>query len=366
MRPPPRAGSRARSSGRRRSGRGSPPSPRGSRSRVGCGLALEQRGRADDLARRAEPALERVLGNERLLYGARRAPAESPSIVTISWPSAASARSRQEFTGRAVDEHGAGAAGALAAGELRPEQLEIVAEHGEQAPAVRLHTCSCCPLTSSVIGIPKDYRRPPRYVKRGRIRAVRRASLDSRAPRERRAPRGRLRRLVGRERRHDDRATTTTTTSASATEAARTSTCPPPREDGGATAPKERLDPEKTYKLVFKTNCGSFTVTLDLDSAPATAASLVSLAKPGFFDDTVFHRIVPGFVIQGGDPTQTGTGGPGYKTVDPPRAGRTLREGRRRDGEDRGRGRRARRGASSSSSRGPTSACRRTTRSSAR
>ena len=53
-------------------------------------------------------------------------------------------------------------------------------------------------------------------------------------------------------------------------------------------------------------------------TAPATAASLVSLAKAGFYDDTIFHRIVPGFVIQGGDPTQTGTGGPGYKTVDAP------------------------------------------------
>ena len=61
-----------------------------------------------------------------------------------------------------------------------------------------------------------------------------------------------------------------------------------------------------------------FTVTLDVASAPATAASLVSLANAGFFDNTIFHRIVPGFVIQGGDPTQTGSGGPGYQTVDPP------------------------------------------------
>ena len=95
--------------------------------------------------------------------------------------------------------------------------------------------------------------------------------------------------------------------------AAPTSTLPAAREDGGATAPKERLDPEKTYNLVFKTNCGSFTVTLDLDKAPATAASLVSLAKSGFYDNTIFHRIVPGFVIQGGDPTQAGSGGPGYR-----------------------------------------------------
>jgi peptidyl-prolyl cis-trans isomerase B (cyclophilin B) len=93
---------------------------------------------------------------------------------------------------------------------------------------------------------------------------------------------------------------------------------PAPRDGGGATAPKERLDPEKTYDLVFKTNCGSFTVTLDLAKAPATAASLVALARSGFYDDTLFHRIVPGFVIQGGDPTQVGNGGPGYQTVDAP------------------------------------------------
>ncbi len=93
---------------------------------------------------------------------------------------------------------------------------------------------------------------------------------------------------------------------------------PAARKNGGATAPTERLDQEKTYDLVFKTNCGSFTVTLDQAKAPATAASLVSLAKSGFYDDTIFHRIVPGFVIQGGDPTQSGNGGPGYKTVDAP------------------------------------------------
>ena len=93
---------------------------------------------------------------------------------------------------------------------------------------------------------------------------------------------------------------------------------PAPRDDGGATAPSERLDPERTWTLTFDTSCGTFGVTLDLESAPATSASLVSLAKAGFYDDTVFHRIVPGFVIQGGDPTQTGSGGPGYSTVDVP------------------------------------------------
>ena len=93
---------------------------------------------------------------------------------------------------------------------------------------------------------------------------------------------------------------------------------PEPREDGGATAPEGQLDPGTTYALVVATNCGSFTITLDQRSAPETAASLVALARDGFFDGTSFHRVVPGFVIQGGDPTGTGTGGPGYKTVDPP------------------------------------------------
>jgi cyclophilin family peptidyl-prolyl cis-trans isomerase len=82
--------------------------------------------------------------------------------------------------------------------------------------------------------------------------------------------------------------------------------------------PSEPLDASKEWSLVFKTNCGDFTVGLDLETGPKNAASLVSLAESGYFDGTVFHRIVPGFVIQGGDPTATGTGGPGYKVVDEP------------------------------------------------
>jgi cyclophilin family peptidyl-prolyl cis-trans isomerase len=77
-----------------------------------------------------------------------------------------------------------------------------------------------------------------------------------------------------------------------------------------------KLDAGKTYRLVFETNCGSFTVTLNQKVAPNAAGSLVSLAKRRFFDDTFFHRIVPGFVIQGGDPSGGGSGGPGYETHD--------------------------------------------------
>src|SRR5207245_13559 len=76
------------------------------------------------------------------------------------------------------------------------------------------------------------------------------------------------------------------------------------------------LDPARTYRLVFETNCGTFTITLNPKLASNATASLVSLAQRGFFNDTFFPRIVPGFVIQGGDPTGTGTGGPGYETHD--------------------------------------------------
>lgn len=95
---------------------------------------------------------------------------------------------------------------------------------------------------------------------------------------------------------------------------------PKPKPDGGAVKPKGKLDPAKAYAVELRTSCGDFTVTLDVEGAPSTAASFASLARSGFYDDTTFHRIVPGFVIQGGDPTGTGTGGPGYKTVDTPPA----------------------------------------------
>jgi cyclophilin family peptidyl-prolyl cis-trans isomerase len=102
---------------------------------------------------------------------------------------------------------------------------------------------------------------------------------------------------------------------------------PEPRDPGSSEAPRVPLADGKTYALTFETSCGSFTVTLDTELAPNTAASLIALADSGYFDDTVFHRVVPGFVIQGGDPTQTGSGGPGYSTVDVPPSGAGYTKG---------------------------------------
>jgi peptidyl-prolyl cis-trans isomerase B (cyclophilin B) len=92
---------------------------------------------------------------------------------------------------------------------------------------------------------------------------------------------------------------------------------PQPKDDGGGEK-QTKLPAGKKPELVVETNCGNFTIKLDPAASPKTVASVAGLAEAGFYDDTTFHRIVPGFVIQGGDPTGVGTGGPGYSTVDTP------------------------------------------------
>jgi len=76
-------------------------------------------------------------------------------------------------------------------------------------------------------------------------------------------------------------------------------------------AAKEVLQPGEEATAVVQTSCGSFEISLDTERAPKTANSFAFLAEEGFYDDLIFHRIVPEFVIQGGDPEGTGTRGPG-------------------------------------------------------
>jgi cyclophilin family peptidyl-prolyl cis-trans isomerase len=82
--------------------------------------------------------------------------------------------------------------------------------------------------------------------------------------------------------------------------------------------PTLSLDRAKTYVAAVDTNCGKFEITLDARRAPLTAGSFKYLADHRFFDGTTIHRIVPRFVIQGGDPKGTGQGGPGYSITEKP------------------------------------------------
>lgn len=119
-----------------------------------------------------------------------------------------------------------------------------------------------------------------------------------------------------------DAAATQTETTAAAAPADDAAGCTPaeapPAKDGEVGEPTEELDPSKTYVATVTTNCGSFAITLDVERAPKTAASFAHLAEEGFYDGTTFHRIVPGFVIQGGDPSGDGTGGPDYSVEEAP------------------------------------------------
>lgn len=91
--------------------------------------------------------------------------------------------------------------------------------------------------------------------------------------------------------------------------------------------PTLTLDPKKTYDVTLQTNCGDITIQLDVKDSPKTTASFVSLVRRHFFVGTIFHRIIPNFVIQGGDPTGSGNGGPGYETVEAPPSSTKYTEG---------------------------------------
>ncbi len=81
-------------------------------------------------------------------------------------------------------------------------------------------------------------------------------------------------------------------------------------------APAMQIDPQKHYTATFKTEKGDFVVELFADKAPRTVNNFVFLAREGYYDGVTFHRVIRNFMAQGGDPTGTGTGGPGYQFAD--------------------------------------------------
>ena len=82
--------------------------------------------------------------------------------------------------------------------------------------------------------------------------------------------------------------------------------------------PPMLIDTNRTYRAIIRTNKGDIHLQLNPAEAPLTVNNFVALARDGYFDGVTFHRVVPGFVIQGGDPTGTGSGNPGYKFQDEP------------------------------------------------
>ncbi|HLG64137.1 MAG TPA: peptidylprolyl isomerase [Ktedonosporobacter sp.] len=84
--------------------------------------------------------------------------------------------------------------------------------------------------------------------------------------------------------------------------------------------PAMQIDPAKKYTAVMHTAKGDISIELFAAQAPITVNNFVFLAREGFYNNTTFHRVIGGFMVQGGDPTGTGTGGPGYRFNDEPGA----------------------------------------------
>ena len=92
-----------------------------------------------------------------------------------------------------------------------------------------------------------------------------------------------------------------------------------------ANPPEMVIDPAKTYTATIETSAGTMTAQLFASEVPRTVNNFVFLANEGFYADVIFHRVISGFMIQGGDPTGTGTGGPGYRFDDEPVTRQYLR-----------------------------------------
>jgi cyclophilin family peptidyl-prolyl cis-trans isomerase len=83
-----------------------------------------------------------------------------------------------------------------------------------------------------------------------------------------------------------------------------------------STPPEMQIDPAKNYKARMETDKGTMVIELFADKTPITVNNFVFLAREGYYDNVIFHRVIADFMVQGGDPTGTGRGGPGYKFQD--------------------------------------------------
>ena len=122
-----------------------------------------------------------------------------------------------------------------------------------------------------------------------------------------------------------DESTSSTTATAASDDCAQVD-APPPKTDKFK-RPEHVLGRGEPAVATVETSCGSFTIGLDTENSPKTTNSFAFLAEQGFYDGTIFHGIAPGFVIRAGDPTATGTGGPGYTVTEPPPQDTTYKKG---------------------------------------
>lgn len=116
------------------------------------------------------------------------------------------------------------------------------------------------------------------------------------------------------------RTTSTSSSTTEQTESCRQVGTPAPRSAQHIRAPTHALNPARRYVVTLATNCGAIAIQLDVRQAPRTTASFAYLVGRGFYDDLTFHRVAAHFVIQGGDPSGDGSGGPGYTIVERPPA----------------------------------------------
>lgn len=124
----------------------------------------------------------------------------------------------------------------------------------------------------------------------------------------------------------DDKGDSSSATTASSQGGCKKVEAPEPKQVS-LEAPEEEVQPGEELTAVVATSCGSFEIALDTERAPKTANSFAYLAEEGFYDGLSFHRIVPEFVIQGGDPEGSGSGGPGYSVTEKPPANLAYTKG---------------------------------------